>query len=79
MFRIILNWRYWVLFAIGSFAVIGIFGSPKDYDGFAWWMVFILSKVIGFNLGYLYFRLFIYWDSRNEIAELSKFVNYMEE
>ncbi len=78
MLRIILNWRYWVLLAIGSVALIGIFGSPEEYEGFAWWVAFIISKVIGFYFGYLYFRLFMYWDDRNEIAELSRLAN-MEE
>lgn len=79
MLRIILNWRYWVLLAIGSVALIGIFGTPEDYEGFAWWVAFFVSKAIGFYLGYLYFRLFMYWDDRNEIAELSKLVNNREE
>ena len=54
MLRIILNWRYWILLAIGSAALIGIFGSPDDYEGFAWWVAFFVSKAIGFYLGYLY-------------------------
>lgn len=36
MLRIIFNWRYWVLLAIGCIALIGIFGSPEEYEGFAW-------------------------------------------
>lgn len=79
MLRIILNWRYWVLLAIGSVALIGIFGSPEEYEGFAWWVAFIISKVIGFYFGYLYFRLFMYWDGRNEIAELSRLAKDVEE
>lgn len=79
MLRIIFNWRYWVLLAIGCIALIGIFGFPEEYEGFAWCVAFIISKVIGFYFGYLYFRLFTYWSDRNEIIELSKFVNDMEE
>lgn len=76
--KIILNWRYYVLLAIGSISIIGIFGYPESYEGIAWILAFVISKIIGFYFGYLYFRLFEYWDSRNEVAELSALIN-MEE
>lgn len=76
--KIILNWRYYVLLAISSISLIGIFGYPESYEGFAWILILVISKIIGFYFGYLYFRLFEYWDSRNEVAELSALVN-MEE
>lgn len=73
--KIILNWRYYVLLVIGSVSVMGLIGCPRDYEGFAWFVALILSKCIGFLFGYWYFRLFKYWDSRNEIAEFSNIVN----
>ena len=76
--KIILNWRYYVLLAIDSISIIGIFGYPESYEGIAWILAFVISKIIGFYFGYLHFRLFEYWDSRNKVTELSSLIN-MEE
>lgn len=79
MLRIVLNWRYYVLSAVCVICLLGIFSCPAETEeGFSWFVSLFLSKIIGFGFGYIYFRLFAYWDERNKISELSKFVNEEE-
>lgn len=71
--KVLLNWRYYVMMLIGTITIFGIFSVPfDDIDPFEWTWKFLLSKGIGFGAGYVLYKLFVRWDSKNLVPELSK-------
>lgn len=68
-FTIYRNWRVLVLCAIAMFAAIFIFGDTEDIG------YLLLTKVIGFVLAYLCYRLGKYWNSKGKISELMELAN----
>lgn len=76
--KIFLNWRYYVLFIFASIAFIGVFSCPYD-DSETWFSDFFISKAIGFGAGYIWYRLHIYFESRNEIPEFERLLDEDEE
>lgn len=71
MIKAILNWRYHVLMAVGAAAILGLFSVPSENSS-SWFLSMFLTKGIGFIAAYAWFKLYNYWESRNEIKELSE-------
>ncbi len=61
------NWRIHVLTVLVIVGSVLIMGECEDSMG-----KFLLSKVAGFSIAYLTYRLGKYWNSKGKIDELMK-------
>lgn len=76
MKKIICNYRYWVLLMLGTIAMAGITAVPVDELPFLSWVyVLVSSKLIAVAAGYIFHRLYLRWEKRGTIAELTNFVS----
>lgn len=78
MKKIICNYRYWVLMLLGTIAMVGIMAVPADELPInSWVYVLVSSKLIAVAAGYIFHRLYLRWEKRGTIAELTDFItNY---
>lgn len=78
MKKIICNYRYWVLMVLGTIAMVGIMAVPADELPITSWVyVLVSSKLIAVTAGYIFHRLYLRWEKRGTIAELTDFItNY---
>ena len=78
MKKIICNYRYWVLIVLGTIAMVGIMAVPADELPITSWVyVLVSSKLIAVAAGYVFHRLYLRWEKRGTIAELTDFItNY---
>lgn len=78
MKKIICNYRYWVMLILAVIAVLGIMAVPADEVPFTSWLYMLVSsKLIAVAAGYIFRRLYLRWESRGTIDELTNFVtNY---
>ena len=78
MKKIICNYRYWVMLILAVIAVLGILAVPADEVPFTSWLYMLVSsKLIAVAAGYIFRRLYLRWESRGTIDELTNFVtNY---
>ena len=73
--KALINWRYYVLFAIAVVAVVGMFAIPEEDVSFGEWAkVMLISKSVGISAIVLFFALVRYWDRKRLTKELSKLV-----
>lgn len=71
MKKILSNYRYYVLVALITVALFGIFAVPVDDLPLAqWYYTLISSKVIGFGAGYIIAKLIKRWEAKGTIPEL---------
>ena len=76
MKKIICNYRYWVLLIMGAIAMLGIVAVPVDELPFLSWVyVLVLSKLIAVAASYIFYRLYLRWEKRGTIDELTNFVS----
>ena len=76
MKKIICNYRYWVLLILGTTAMLGIMAVPADELPFTSWLYILLSsKLIAVAAGYIFRHLYLRWESRGTIGELTNFVS----
>lgn len=68
-FKAYLNWRINVLSILSIIVMIFIISDSENV------LVFALTKISGFILGYLTFILGKYWDSKGKINELTELAN----
>lgn len=68
-FKVHLNWRINVLVVLAMVITILV---ASDCDNI---FLLFLTKIAGFLLGYLTFRLGKYWNSHNKINELRELAN----
>lgn len=76
MKKIITNWRYPILAAVITIAILGLVAVPGEgvtMKQFALQM--LASKVIGLIAGLAAWMLYNYWSSKDEISELTNLVN----
>lgn len=78
MKKIICNYRYWVLMVLSTVAMMGIVAVPADELPITSWVyVLVSSKLIAVAAGYVFHRLYLRWEKRGTIAELTDFItNY---
>lgn len=76
MKKIICNYRYWVMLILAVIAVLGIMAVPADEVPFTSWLYMLVSsKLIAVAAGYIFRRLYLRWESRGTIDELTNFVS----
>lgn len=76
MKKIICNYRYWVMLILAVIAVLGIMAVPADEVPFTSWLYMLVSsKLIAVAAGYIFSRLYLRWESRGTIDELTNFVS----
>ena len=76
MKKIICNYRYWVMLILGVITVLGIMAVPADEVPFTSWLYMLVSsKLIAVAAGYIFSRLYLGWESRGTIDELTNFVS----
>lgn len=76
MKKIICNYRYWVLLILGTIAMLGIMAVPADELPFTSWLyTLVSSKLIAVASGYIFHRLYLRWEKRGTIDELTDFVS----
>lgn len=66
---IYLNWRIHLLFLLGIITVLLVLSDCDD------WLGLIVSKAIGFTLGYTTYRLAKYWNKKEQLNNLSDLVD----
>ncbi len=76
MLKIISNYRYWVLLVLTLIALFGLFAVPSDtLPGIYWVYCLISSKLLGFVIIYLAYRLYKRWERKGAIDELINLKN----
>ena len=76
MKKINCNYRYWVMLILAVIAVLGIMAVPADEVPFTSWLYMLVSsKLIAVAAGYIFRRLYLRWESRGTIDELTNFVS----
>ena len=76
MKKIICNYRYWVLLIMGTIAMLGIVAVPVDELPFLSYVyVLVSSKLIAVAAGYIFYYLYLRWEKRGTIEELTNFVS----
>lgn len=63
-FKVYLNWRVNILTILAMVVTILIASENESLSQL------FLTKIAGLSLGYLTFRLFLYWNSKGKIDEL---------
>lgn len=78
MKKIICNYRYLVLMVLGTIAMVGTMAVPADELPITSWVyVLVSSKLIAVVAGYVFHRLYLRWEKRGAIVELTDFItNY---
>lgn len=71
-FKIHLNWRINVLVILAMVVTILLASDCENL------CLLFTTKLVGFLLGYISFRLGKYWDSRGKIPELMELANEEE-
>lgn len=75
MKKVFLNYRYYVMMVLGFIVILNIFGVPDESLGLMKWMVsMLITKVIGFVVGYILIKLVAHWEKKNLVPELSKLI-----
>lgn len=60
---------------LGIVVFITIFGClEEDMELGKWILLTVLMKVVGLGVGFIMYKLFVYWDKNNLIPELSKLI-----
>lgn len=76
MKKIICNYRYWVMLILAVIVVLGIMAVPADEVPFTSWLYMLVSsKLIAVAAGYIFSRLYLRWERRGTIDELTNFVS----
>lgn len=76
MKKIICNYRYLVLMVLGTIAMVGTMAVPADELPITSWVyVLVSSKLIAVAAGYIFRRLYLRWEKRGTIDELTNFVS----
>ena len=76
MKKIICNYRYWVLLIMGAIVMLGIAAVPVDELPFLSYVyVLVSSKLIAVAAGYIFYHLYLRWEKRGTIDELTNFVS----
>lgn len=65
--RIFHNWRINALFALSALALLLIIGESDDLTALA------VTKILGFGLGFIAYRLAALWDAQGKLQELDVF------
>ena len=71
-FKIHLNWRINVLVILAMVVTILLASDCENL------CLLFTTKLVGFHLGYLAFRLGKYWDNKGKIPELMELANEEE-
>lgn len=66
LYKPLLNWRIHVLAILAMIALILLAGDSEDIT------TFFVTKVIGFGICYITYRLAKYWHSRGLIDEIEE-------
>ena len=76
----IFNYRYWVLFALVTVAVIGFMAVPdEELEPLAYVGILILTKVIAFGAAYLTSLLTYKWGGEGKIDKLVEVAEVLED
>ncbi len=70
MKELVLNWRVAVLAVLSALCLICMVSEPAENTN--WLLVLCLSKVAGIAFGYASYKLFTYWDKRNQLPDIFK-------
>lgn len=74
MKKILTNYRYYVLFVLITLSIMGILAVPIDDQQLSNWLFYnISSKVIGFGIGWIVYKLTKRWEKQGKIKELTAF------
>lgn len=76
MKKIMSNYRYWVLAALGLIALLTLIASPDEsLDGLGWLYVVLATKAMTISSLYLFCRLYRKWENNGTIKELTDYIN----
>lgn len=77
MKRIVLNYRYWLLAALGAVCLWQLFGLPSNLLPLEVWTFHLLmSKFIGAALACLWFRMMRRWLYNGKLPEITELMNH---
>lgn len=73
MTKLLTNWRYYVLILVSGISVVGLFSVPSDDASISeFFLYMVMTKVVGFVALLAGVMLFNYWESGDEIPELTQ-------
>ena len=72
--KILLNWRYYILLLLWLKSMFYIFAEPSP-DTENWFIILLVSKMVGFGFFWLALKMMRYWDGQGEIPELAKLLD----
>ncbi len=75
MKKVMRNWRYWLIMAIGVVAFFNLIGLPHSNNPYFWVLV-IYSKFTAVALAYIDIRLYVWFAKHRKIDE---FLEYLKE
>lgn len=76
MIKIIFNYRYWLLIAIGMATFINLIAIPNpEFVITNYCLVFIYTKICAIALAYIGYRLTKYYLQKGELDELIDLLN----
>lgn len=67
------NWRYYVMYAIMSIAMLLLFAESESI------MTMFMTKVFALVLILVHSALFSHWQKKNRIPELIELIKFLEE
>ena len=70
MKELVLNWRVPVLAILSALSIICMVSEPAESAN--WLLALCISKAIGIALGYAAYKLFMYWEKRNQLPDIFK-------
>lgn len=65
----VFNWHTWAIGSLVFLNVMNIFSELSNQN--AWYMIFIISKIVGFSSAYLLYRLVGYWEKKGVLTEIN--------
>lgn len=71
--KILLNWRYYVLFILFGIATINLLASPCEEHLGEFMQGMLVTKGICFVAGYVLYRIIVKWEAEGSIPELTAF------
>lgn len=72
MVKMIKNWRYWLIMAIGFAAFVNLIGTPNENDPH-YWEILICSKFTAVALAILDVGLYTWFAMRGEVNDILNF------
>lgn len=77
--RELFNYRYYVLIAVVTVALVATFSGCDNDDMQSWIAYHVATKFLGLSMWALAYRLIEYWNVRGKIKGLTNLTKYVDD